>query len=139
MYLQVEEEAFETVDDLTEKTIQSPLGTEVKIGDVVDVQEGETSNTVTRRDGKIYVSVSGEITTDDVAKVSTDVQTKVDDLDLPSTIEVNMGGVSADIQESFTQLGLAMLAAIAIVYLILVITFGGALAPLRFCSPYRLR
>ncbi|MFD2214723.1 efflux RND transporter permease subunit [Metabacillus endolithicus] len=138
VYLQVEEETYENVDDLTEKTIQSPLGTEVKIGDVVDVQEGETSNTVTRRDGKIYVSVSGEIKTDDVAKVSTDVQTKVDDLELPSTIEVNMGGVSADIQESFTQLGLAMLAAIAIVYLILVITFGGALAPfaILFSLPF---
>jgi len=140
VYMQVEEETVETIDDLTEKTIQSPLGQEVKIGDVVDVQEGETSDTITRRDGKIYVQVSGEIKSDDVAKVSTDVQTKVDDLDLPSSIEVNMGGVTEDIQESFTQLGLAMIAAIAIVYLILVITFGGGLAPfaILFSLPFTI-
>lgn len=140
VYLQVEEEDYESVDDLTEKTITSPLGQTVKIGDVVEVKEGETSNTVTRRDGKIYVQVSGEIKTDDVAKVSSDVQTKVSDLDIDSSIEVNMGGVTEDIQESFTQLGLAMLAAIAIVYLILVITFGGGLAPLAilFSLPFTI-
>ncbi|MCM3654380.1 efflux RND transporter permease subunit [Metabacillus litoralis] len=139
VYLQVEE-SIDTLTDLTDKTIQSPLGTEVKIKDVVDVNEGETSNTVTRRDGKIYVQVSGNIKTDDVAKVSTDVQAEVDDLDVPSSIEVNMGGVTEDIQESFTQLGLAMLAAIAIVYFILVVTFGGGLAPfaILFSLPFTI-
>jgi HAE1 family hydrophobic/amphiphilic exporter-1 len=134
------EESIDTLTDLTDKTIQSPLGTEVKIKDVVDVNEGETSNTVTRRDGKIYVQVSGNIKTDDVAKVSTDVQAEVDDLDVPSSIEVNMGGVTEDIQESFTQLGLAMLAAIAIVYFILVVTFGGGLAPfaILFSLPFTI-
>ncbi|QNF27157.1 efflux RND transporter permease subunit [Metabacillus elymi] len=138
VYLQVEEEDYETIDDLTDKTIQSPLGKKVKIGDVVEVKEGETSNTVTRRDGKIYVQVSGEIKTDDVAKVSADVQAEVEDIDVPSSIDINMGGVTEDIQESFTQLGLAMLAAIAIVYFILVITFGGGLAPfaILFSLPF---
>jgi HAE1 family hydrophobic/amphiphilic exporter-1 len=140
VYLQVEEEEYNTIDDLTDKTIQSPLGKEVKIGDVVEVKEGETSNTVTRRDGKIYVQVSGEIKTDDVAKVSADVQAEVNDIDVPSSIEINMGGVTEDIQESFTQLGLAMLAAIAIVYFILVITFGGGLAPfaILFSLPFTI-
>ncbi|PAF12420.1 hypothetical protein CHH61_25045, partial [Shouchella clausii] len=45
VYLQVEEEEYNTINDLTDKTIQSPLGKEVKIGDVVEVKEGETSNT----------------------------------------------------------------------------------------------
>ncbi|WP_299093675.1 efflux RND transporter permease subunit [uncultured Metabacillus sp.] len=138
VYLQVEEETVETVEDLTERTIQSPLGTEVKIGDVVEIKEGETSNTVTRRDGKIYVQVSGEIKTNDVASVSADIQKEIDDLDVPSSIDINMGGVTEDIQESFTQLGLAMLAAIAIVYFILVVTFGGGLAPfaILFSLPF---
>lgn len=138
VYLQVAEETVDTVTDLTDKTIQSPLGKEVKISDVVEVVEGETSNTVTRRDGKIYVQVSGDIKTNDVAKVSADVQEKVEDIDIPATMDINMGGVTEDIQESFTQLGLAMLAAIAIVYFILVVTFGGGLAPfaILFSLPF---
>jgi hydrophobic/amphiphilic exporter-1 (mainly G- bacteria), HAE1 family len=140
VYLDVEKEEYESIEDLTGKTIQSPLGMEVAIEDVVKVEEGETSDTVSRRDGKVFAQVSGELNSSDVSKASAAIQKDIEELDLPSGIEVNMGGVTEDIQESFTQLGLAMLAAIAIVYLILVITFGGGLAPfaILFSLPFTI-
>jgi hydrophobic/amphiphilic exporter-1 (mainly G- bacteria), HAE1 family len=140
VYLDVEKEEYESIEDLTGKTIQSPLGMNVAIEDVVKVEEGETSDTVSRRDGKVYAQVSAELSSSDVSKASADIQKDIKELDLPSGIEVNMGGVTEDIQESFTQLGLAMLAAIAIVYLILVITFGGGLAPfaILFSLPFTI-
>ncbi|WP_078411655.1 efflux RND transporter permease subunit [Priestia abyssalis] len=140
VYLEVEKENYADIKDLTNKTIQSPLGMEVPIKDITKVKEGKTSDTVTRRDGRIYASVSGEITTKDVAKVSADIQSDIDQLDLPANVDVSMGGVTQDINESFTQLGLAMLAAIAIVYFVLVLTFGGGLAPLAilFSLPFTI-
>jgi hydrophobic/amphiphilic exporter-1 (mainly G- bacteria), HAE1 family len=140
VYLDVEKEEYESIEDLTGKTIQSPLGMEVAIEDVVKVEEGETSDTVSRRDGKVFAQVSGELSSSDVSKASAAIQKDIEELELPSGIEVNMGGVTEDIQESFTQLGLAMLAAIAIVYLILVITFGGGLAPfaILFSLPFTI-
>ncbi|MGF3104274.1 efflux RND transporter permease subunit [Rossellomorea sp. DUT-2] len=140
VYLDVEKEEYESINDLTDKTIQSPLGMEVPIKDVVEVQEGKTSDTVSRRDGKVFAQVSGELKSDDVSKASQDIQKEIEELDLPAGINVDMGGVTEDIQESFTQLGLAMLAAIAIVYLILVITFGGGLAPfaILFSLPFTI-
>ncbi len=138
VYVDVEKKSYESIEDLTKKTIKSPLGMEVPIKDVVEVKEGKTSDTVSRRDGKVFAQVSGELKTDDVSKASADIQKELKDFDLPSGVTVDMGGVTKDIQESFTQLGLAMLAAIAIVYLILVITFGGGLAPLAilFSLPF---
>ncbi|MEH7085766.1 efflux RND transporter permease subunit [Neobacillus drentensis] len=140
VYLEVEKDDYENINDLTDKTIQSPMGMAVPIKDVIDIKKGHTSDTITRRDGRIYASVSAEITTKDVSKVSAAVQKKVDKIKLPSTVDVSVGGVSEDIAESFTQLGLAMLAAIAIVYLVLVITFGGGLAPLAilFSLPFTI-
>lgn len=140
VYLDVEKEKYESINDLTDKTIQSPLGVEVPIKEVVEVQEGKTSDTVSRRDGKVFAQVSGELKTDDVSKASQDIQKEIKEMDVPSGIDVNMGGVTEDIKESFTQLGLAMLAAIAIVYLILVITFGGGLAPfaILFSLPFTI-
>ncbi|WP_335872726.1 efflux RND transporter permease subunit [Bacillus sp. 2205SS5-2] len=140
VYIEMKKEQYASIEDLTTKTIMSPLGIEVSISDVVSVVEGKTSDTVTRRDGRLFVEVSGELTTKDVAKASQQLQEKVEELDIPSNVEVNMGGVTEDIQESFKQLGLAMLAAIAIVYLILVITFGGALAPfaILFSLPFTI-
>ncbi|MGM0828650.1 MAG: efflux RND transporter permease subunit [Bacillota bacterium] len=140
VYLDVEKEEYESINDLTDKTIQSPLGIEVPIKDVVEIQEGKTSDTVSRRDGKVFAQVSGELKSDDVSKASQAIQKEIEELDLPAGINVDMGGVTEDIQESFTQLGLAMLAAIAIVYLILVITFGGGLAPfaILFSLPFTI-
>ncbi|KGX93772.1 Swarming motility protein SwrC [Pontibacillus halophilus JSM 076056 = DSM 19796] len=138
VYVATEKEEFESVSDLTDKTIQTQLGTEIPISDVVEVQEGETADTVTRRDGQRYASVSAEITSEDIGAVTQEVESEVQDLELPEGVSLDTGGVSEDINESFTQLGLAMLAAIAIVYLILVITFGGALAPfaILFSLPF---
>ncbi|KUP09124.1 Swarming motility protein SwrC [Bacillus coahuilensis p1.1.43] len=140
VYVEVESEEYSDIEDLTDKTIPSALGFDVPISDVVEVKEGNTSDTVTRRDGKLYVEVSGDIVIDDVTKATIGLQEEVDKIDIPSGIEVDTGGVSEDIASSFSQLGLAMLAAIAIVYLILVITFGGALAPfaILFSLPFAI-
>ncbi|MBO9131217.1 efflux RND transporter permease subunit [Bacillus sp. 165] len=140
VYIETKKNEYSTIADLENKTIQSPLGFEVPLKDVVTVKEGKSPNTVTRRDGKLYAQVSAEIKTDDVSKASADLKKKVDKLDIPSTTSISFGGVAEQINESFTQLGLAMLAAIAIVYFILVITFGGGLAPfaILFSLPFTI-
>ncbi|PRR90996.1 Swarming motility protein SwrC [Bacillus atrophaeus] len=136
--IKTEKDEYKSVKDLENKKITSATGKEVKIGDVAKVKEGTTSDTVSKRDGKVYADVTGEVTSDNVTSISAAVQKKVDKLELPDNVTVDTGGVSADIADSFTKLGLAMLAAIAIVYLVLVITFGGALAPfaILFSLPF---
>ncbi|GKV54670.1 swarming motility protein SwrC [Sporosarcina sp. NCCP-2222] len=127
-----------TIEELLDEKIQTPFGIEIPVSEVVELKEGTTSDTVSRRDGKLFASVSAEIVTKDVSKVSKNVSEKVDKLQMPSTVKIKTAGVTEDITEAFTQLGLAMLAAIAIVYLILVITFGGGLAPfaILFSLPF---
>jgi hydrophobic/amphiphilic exporter-1 (mainly G- bacteria), HAE1 family len=129
VFIDVEEKEHKTIDDLLKETVQSPFGMEVPISEFVEVKEGTSSDTVSRRNGKVFASVSATLTAKDVAKISAAIQKDIDELSVPDNVEINTAGVTEDIAEAFTQLGLAMLAAIAIVYLILVITFGGALAP----------
>lgn len=138
VYIEVEEKDYKQIDDLTDIEIQTPLGTTVKVGDVMDVKEGKSPDTIERRDGKMYASLTADIKTNDAGAVSTEIEDKIDELDLPNGVKVEFGGVTEEINDSFTQLGLAMLAAIAIVYFVLVITFGGALAPfaILFSLPF---
>ncbi|WP_062232795.1 efflux RND transporter permease subunit [Fictibacillus sp. FJAT-27399] len=140
VYVKVDKSKYKDINDLTAKKLQSATGKEVAISDVAKVKKGETADTVTRKDDKIYASVSGDVTSKNVNKVSADVKKEIDKLDLPNGVDVKMGGVTEDINESFSQLGLAMLAAIAIVYFVLVVTFGGALAPfaILFSLPFTL-
>lgn len=124
-----EEKEHASIDDLMKEKVTSPLGMDIEIAELVKLEEGTTSDTVSRRNGKVFASVTGTITEKDIAKVSSAVQKEVDQVSLKDGVELNTAGVTEDIEEAFTQLGLAILAAIAIVYLILVVTFGGGLAP----------
>ena len=65
---------------------------------------------------------------------------KVNKMDKPHGVKVNVGGATDDINSAMTQLAIAMLAAIIIVYLILVITFKGGLAPftILFSLPFTI-
>jgi len=140
VYVDVPVAEYKNVDDILNAKVQSPLGMEVRIGDVAKVEEGTSPNSIAKQNGKIVVNVTAEVTKSDVAKVSRDLQTKVEQLETPATVEVKFGGVTEQINETFTQLGLAMLAAIAIVYLVLVLAFGGGLAPfaIMFSLPFAI-
>lgn len=138
VYVEVEETTYKSIDDLTKKEMTTPLGDTIKIADVVKVKEGKAPETIEHLDGDMYASITADITAKDVAGVSNDIDKEIADLELPSGVSVDFGGVTEQLEESFTQLGLAMLAAIAIVYFVLVVTFGGGLAPfsILFSLPF---
>ncbi|MCU7557019.1 efflux RND transporter permease subunit [Macrococcus capreoli] len=129
-----------TKEKLENTKITSPLGKEVKLSDVVTIKETKTSDTIKRQDGNISASVEGKIKGKDVGKATQEVTEKVAKIKHPGNVDVHVGGTSEDIGDSFSQLGLAMLAAIGIVYLILVLTFKGGLAPLAilFSLPFTI-
>jgi len=130
--------AATSLDDVLATEIKTALGTTMTIGELVKVEEGTTLNSLARSKGEYYATVSGTITEDDISKATSAADKKMDKLDLPKGVTTGVSGVAADMQETFTQLGIAMLAAIAIVYFILVVTFGEGLAPfaILFSLPF---
>lgn len=130
--------APETLDDLLQTPINTPLGTKIPLSELVDVEEGTTLNTLTRSEGEYYATVSGTVIGKDISKVNSEADKKIEKLDLPKGVTTGVSGVAADMQETFTKLGVAMLAAIAIVYFILVVTFGEGMAPfaILFSLPF---
>ncbi|MCT4786930.1 efflux RND transporter permease subunit [Exiguobacterium aestuarii] len=134
-----EQVTYGSVDDLQAQEITTPFGPR-PISDFIEIEEGTTPDTLVERDGKLLAQVSVELSTDKATEASAAIEERVSDIELPSGVSYDVGGVTEQIQESFTQLGLAMLAAIAIVYLVLVITFGGAVTPfvVLFSLPYAI-
>ena len=62
--------------------------------------------------------------------MSASVQETLADLDLPSGVTAEVGGLAETQAASFQQLGIAMLVAIAIVFMLLVATFRSLVQPL---------
>ncbi|MGC5320739.1 efflux RND transporter permease subunit [Micromonospora arida] len=98
-----------------------PVGP-VKLGDIAEVTQGEGPQQVSRIDGERSVSVTGAATGSNLGATSQELQKRLDGINVPGA-SFTIGGVSADQADAFGDLGLAVLAAIAIVFLIMVATF----------------
>nr|WP_194720263.1 efflux RND transporter permease subunit [Cellulosimicrobium arenosum] len=122
-------EAPATVDEVEAIVLPTAAGA-VPLTDVADVAEVEVPTSITRVDGERSATVSVTPEGQDLGTLTTELTTAVDDLDLPAGATVEVGGVAADQADAFADLGLALLAAIAIVYLVMVGTFRSLVQPL---------
>ncbi|MEV1046654.1 efflux RND transporter permease subunit [Streptomyces sp. NPDC049916] len=106
-----------------------PLGP-VKLGDIAEVKLVPGPVSTTRIDGRRAATITAKPVGDNTGAVGTTLAQKIDALDLPDGATATIGGVTEDQNEAFLQLGLAMLAAIAIVFMLLVATFRSLIQPL---------
>lgn len=128
----------ESINDLLKTSVTTAQGEKMPLSKLVKVEKGTTLNTLARSKGEYYATVSGTIKAKDISKTTSAIDKKVDKLDLPKGVTKDVGGVSADMAETFTKLGAAMAAAVAIVYFILVVTFREGVAPfaILFSLPF---
>ncbi|MCO8272133.1 efflux RND transporter permease subunit [Actinoplanes sp. TRM 88003] len=101
----------------------------VPLSTVAEVKEVNGPEEVTRVDGERTATVTGTNSGSDLGAATRDLQKKLDGLTLPAGATATIGGASADQAEAFQQLGLAVLAAIAIVFIIMVATFRSLIQP----------
>ncbi|MCK1820543.1 efflux RND transporter permease subunit [Streptomyces sp. XM83C] len=102
----------------------------VKLSDVADVKVVDGPVSMTRIDGQRAATITAKPTGDNTGAVSQDLTAKLDALKLPAGATAEIGGVTQDQDDAFKNLGLAMLAAIAIVFMLLVGTFRSLAQPL---------
>ncbi|PSM41218.1 hydrogenase expression protein [Streptomyces dioscori] len=102
----------------------------VKLGDIATVKLVDGPVSMTRIDGQRAATITAKPTGDNTGAVSNELTTKLDKLKLPAGATASIGGVSEDQDDAFASLGLAMLAAIAIVFMLLVATFRSLIQPL---------
>ncbi|MCK8432249.1 efflux RND transporter permease subunit [Streptomyces sp. D2-8] len=106
------------------------LGGAAKLGDIATVKLVDGPVSMTRIDGQRAATITAKPTGDNTGAVSTQLQSEINALKLPDGATASIGGVSEDQDEAFANLGLAMLAAIAIVFMLLVGTFRSLVQPL---------
>src|SRR5215207_7752432 len=122
----VPDEAADSVEEIR----ALPLAPGLAVEDVADVREVEAPAARSRVDGEPAVQVTGRITGQDTQSVSAEAQEALADLNLPEDVEATVGGENEDIEESFRNLFLSIIVALALVFLILVVFFGSLLVPL---------
>src|SRR5660398_116247 len=102
----------------------------VPLSSVATVEEAAGPAQITHVDGERTVTISAAAVSSNVGQTSTDVETALANLELPNGARWEMAGASEQMNDMFRSLGLAMLVAILVVYLIMVGTFRSLLNPL---------
>ena len=118
-----------TIETLSALEVPTPTGL-VRLDTMATVAEVDGPASVTTVQGLRSATVSATPSGDDLGTASTAVSSAVATVDLPAGTTASLGGVTADQTESFSQLGIALLAAILIVYIVMVATFRSLLQPL---------
>ena len=102
----------------------------IKLSSIADIEEVEVPTSITTEKGdrsaKVMLTPSG----DNLGAITADVTKRLDAVELPVGVTATIGGVSASQADSFSQLGVALLAAIAIVFIVMVATFSSIIQPL---------
>lgn len=118
-----------SLDELRQLQVPSATGP-IALEEVATVEDSEGPTSITTEGGQRTSTVTVTPSTDDLATASASVTTALADADLPSSADATLGGVVTQQQDAFSQLGLALLAAILIVYIVMVATFKSLRQPL---------
>ena len=119
----------ESISEIKALVIPSFTGL-VRLDSIASVEEVLKPTSITSKEGNRTAKVSVAPEGDDLGAITVDITAKLDAIELPAGVTATIGGAAADQAESFQQLGLALLAAIAIVYVVMVATFGSLIQPL---------
>lgn len=118
-----------TIGALRALDVPTSTGT-VPLSDVATVEESEGPTTVTTTNAARTATITVTPDATNLGAAVQSVTTAVDELDLPKGATASIGGVAASQSSAFSQLGLAVLVAVLIVYVIMVATFRSLLQPL---------
>ena len=102
----------------------------VPLSTIATIQEVTGPQTVNRVNGDRDATITGTITANDTRGVQTKVTSALAGVSLPPGASLSTGGVFAQLSTVLTQFALALLAAIGLVYLIMVATFRSLIKPL---------
>jgi len=118
-----------TAQALRELAIPTPTGI-VQLQDLAAVEERNGPTSITTEKGKRTATITVPPASDNLAVATASVSAALEAVDLPAGAGAEVGGVASQQADSFSQLGLAMLAAILIVYVVMVATFKSLRQPL---------
>ncbi|OAT79820.1 efflux RND transporter permease subunit [Desulfotomaculum copahuensis] len=116
--------------DLAGLTITAPSGTQVPLSQVAHLQESTGPNAIARENGSRVVQVTAQLAGRSLSAVVRDIKAKMPGLALPPGYTLDFGGEQKQMAEAFGDLGLALILAVVLVYLVMVAQFESAIYPL---------
>ena len=135
VFVQTDEQADISIDDLKKMKLEytdtkTREKKEVALSKIADFEEQEELSQILRDKQDRYISVSATLKEgENIGLVGDEVKAKIKDMDVPEGYSVTLKGENENIDEAMSQLGLMMLLAVILIYLIMVAQFQSLKSP----------
>ncbi|AHM55664.1 nodulation protein NolG [Peptoclostridium acidaminophilum DSM 3953] len=120
----------DSVENMKQILISSNSGTSVALGQIADIDYGNSPTQITRINQTRTVSVGSQLSGRDLKSVTDEIESKLSGYQLPAGYSYEFKGQQQDMMEAFSSLFLALLLSIVIVYMILASQFESLIHPL---------
>ncbi|WHX49089.1 efflux RND transporter permease subunit [Paenibacillus woosongensis] len=127
--VQLDKSGIDTLSKLGDIPFRTGSGSIVYLKEVAKLNIINAASSIQRNDQEQVVNITAKIDSQNKGGVAGQVAMALDQVELPDGVSREVGGINEDIGESFSQLFVAMGAAVFIVYLVMVIAFGNLSAP----------
>jgi multidrug efflux pump subunit AcrB len=104
--------------------------TMVPLDQIAKITMGKGPSAIEHKDGKRVITVSANVQGRSNGEVTEDAMKLAKSMDFPPGYGLSLGGAGKDQAELFTQMTIALVSGIGLMYLILVMQFGSFTAPL---------
>lgn len=120
----------ESISYLEMLPVETPMGSSIPLSEVASIRVAEGPISIMRENQVRVLTVSGSVVGRDVQSVSMEVQELLKLYDMPQGYSYTFGGEIQQIEETFRDLGLVMIMAILLVYMIIAAQFESLIQPL---------
>lgn len=119
----------EDINNVSATMINTSTGAKVSLADIASVEVQPAPVSIYRYNQTRYVEISSELLERDLGSVNKDIQAKLNSLKLPPGYNIELSGQAQDMADSFGDLGLAVIMAIALVYMVMAAQFESLFFP----------
>lgn len=121
---------IKSVEDIKNMKIANQSGQQIAVSQVATVEKTDTKQSISREDKQDIVTVNANIVQGkSLGEVSKAINSKIKATTIPSGYTVSFGGDQKSMDDSFSSLGKALAASVALVYMILVVLYQSYLTP----------
>lgn len=130
----------EYLKDIKNITITSPMGVNIPLSEVADISIKQSPTSISRDNQKRVVTVNSSLFGVDMNTAKMAIDQKLKNYPMPDGYSYEFAGEVEEMMESFASLGLALLLAILLVYMVLAAQFESFLHPftIMFSVPLAL-
>jgi HAE1 family hydrophobic/amphiphilic exporter-1 len=120
---------IKSAEDLKSLKITNSLGQQIPLSQVASIQKIDSDPSISREDKQDMITVEANLQGRVLGEVTNDINAKLKALSVPNGYSIDFGGNQKQMADSFSSLGLALAASLALVYMILVVLYESFLTP----------